>query len=62
MIEKAGLKGYRDGDAGVWGKQALILVNHGRATGTDIKRVMLRVISEVKDKFEIKIEPEVVIV
>lgn len=62
LIEKAGLKGYRDGDAGVWGKQALILVNHGRATGTDIKRVMLRVISEVENKFEIKIEPEVVIV
>ena len=62
LIEKAGLKGYRDGDAGVWDKQALILVNHGRATGTDIKRVMLRVISEVENKFEIKIEPEVVIV
>lgn len=62
LIEKAGLKGYRDGDAGVWSKQALILVNHGTATGTDIKRVMQKVISEVEDKFGIKIEPEVVIV
>lgn len=62
LIEKAGLKGYRDGDAGVWDRQALILVNHGTATGTDIKRIMLKVISEVEGKFGIKIEPEVVIV
>ena len=59
LIETAGFKGKRFGDAGVHTKQALVLVNHGDATGEEIWRLALRIQSEVKNKFGILIEPEV---
>lgn len=62
LIEKAGLKGYRVGDAGVYNKHALILVNYGNASGEDIWQIAEYVIAEVNDKFNIKLEPEVNII
>ena len=62
LIEKAGLKGYRVGDAAVYEKHALILVNYGNATGQDIWQVAEHVIKTVFDKFKVKLEPEVNIV
>ncbi|MDY3090289.1 MAG: UDP-N-acetylmuramate dehydrogenase [Porphyromonas sp.] len=59
LIEQCGLKGYRDGDAGVYERQALILVNHGEATGSDIARVAEHVRLEVQAKFQIELHPEV---
>lgn len=59
LIEQCGLKGYRDGDAGVYERQALILVNHGEATGSDIARVAEHVRAEVRAKFAIELHPEV---
>ena len=62
LIEQAGFKGKRFGDAGVHTKQALVLVNYGEATGAQIWELALNIQKEVKDKFEIYIEPEVNVV
>ncbi len=58
MIEAAGFKGQRDGDAGVSPNHALVLVNHGNATGADLLAFARRVSAEVLEKFGVPIEPE----
>ncbi|WP_422083914.1 UDP-N-acetylmuramate dehydrogenase [Ulvibacterium sp.] len=62
LIEQCGFKGKRFGDAGVHKHQALVLVNHGRATGVEILSLSQRIIETVKDKFSITIHPEVNII
>lgn len=62
LIDQAGLKGYRDGDAGVHQQQALVMVNYGNATGRDILRVAGYVRDKVLDKFGVRLEPEVWII
>lgn len=59
LIDQAGLKGLRDGTVGVHDRQALVLVNHGGATGGEVIAFAERVIRAVKQQFGIEIEPEV---
>lgn len=62
LIEQCGLKGKRFDDAGVHKNQALVLVNHGNATGEEILKLAFRIIKEVKEVFGIDIVPEVNII
>ncbi len=62
LIEKAGFKGQRFGDAGVHDKQALVLVNHGEASGKEIFELAMMIQKKVKDLFGITIDPEVNII
>lgn len=59
LIDKSGLKGYRDGCVGVHDRQALVLVNHGGATGKDVMRLAGYVCQSVKEHFGVEISPEV---
>lgn len=62
LIEQAGFKGKRFGDAGVHDKQALVLVNYGTASGQEIWDLAMRIQQEVAQKFNIKLQPEVNII
>lgn len=59
LIEKSGFKGKRFGDAGVHKNQALVLVNHGNATGQEIWELAMNIQKKVLASTGIFIEPEV---
>lgn len=59
LIDKAGLKGYRSGRVGVHERQALVLVNLGGATGSEILDFAHTVQMRVHEKFGIEIDTEV---
>lgn len=62
LIEQAGFKGKRFGDAGVHKNQALVLVNYGNATGQEIVALAKNIQKTILDTFGIAIEAEVNIV
>lgn len=59
LIEKAGFKGKRFGDAGIHENQALVLVNYGNATGAEIWAVAKDIQKTILEMFNIKIDAEV---
>lgn len=59
LIQEAGWKGKSLGRAGVYEKQALVLVNLGGATGADIESLAKAVTVDVNKKFGIELQPEV---
>ncbi|RNC91636.1 MAG: UDP-N-acetylmuramate dehydrogenase [Allomuricauda sp.] len=62
LIEQCGFKGKRVGDAAVHEKQALVLVNHGAATGAEILELAQDIQKVVKKNFKIELTPEVNII
>jgi UDP-N-acetylmuramate dehydrogenase len=59
LIENAGFKGKRFGDAGVHKNQALVIVNYGSATGDELLQLSQKIQKTVLEKYKIAIEAEV---
>ena len=58
MIDACGWKGHREGDAGVAASHALVLVNHGAATGGQLLDLARRIAASVHERFGVALEPE----
>ncbi|KAA8715167.1 UDP-N-acetylmuramate dehydrogenase [Pseudomonas cannabina] len=58
LIEQAGWKGYRDGDAGVHTLQSLVLVNYGQATGLQLLELARRIQTDIAERFGVTLEME----
>ncbi|MBU8976198.1 MULTISPECIES: UDP-N-acetylmuramate dehydrogenase [unclassified Lysobacter] len=58
FIDACGWKGHRDGDAGVAPSHALVLVNHGKASGHELLVLARRIADSVRTRFGVSIEPE----
>jgi UDP-N-acetylmuramate dehydrogenase len=62
LIDQAGWKGLRRGDAGVHKDHALVLVNYGQASGAQIWQLACDIQASVQHKFGIAIEPEPILI
>jgi UDP-N-acetylmuramate dehydrogenase len=58
LIERAGWKGFREGDAGVHALQALVLVNYGHATGLQLLDLAQRIQKDISERFQVDLEME----
>mgnify|MGYP005750491905 CR=1 FL=1 len=61
LIEQVGWKGRREGDVGMHAQQALVLVNHGQASGEQVLAVAAEVREAVRARFAVTLEQEPVI-
>lgn len=62
LIEQAGWKGRQIGNVGVYSKQALVLVNHGGATGREVRSLAEAIQNDVAQKFGVHLEVEPIFV
>lgn len=58
LIEQAGWKGFRDGDAGVHALQSLVLVNYGAASGRELLNLAKRIQADILERFGVSLEME----
>lgn len=62
LIERCGWRGMRCGDAGVHTEQALVLVNHGSATGSEILALSNAIAQDIRQQYGIALESEVMVI
>lgn len=62
LIDQAGWRGKREGDSGTWKNQALVLVNHGRASGDQIYEFSEAIITDIQEKYGVILEREVTVI
>jgi UDP-N-acetylmuramate dehydrogenase len=62
LIEQCGWKGKVVGNTGTWKNQALVLVNHGGATGKEVYAFSSQIIDSVYTKFGVTLQREVNII
>lgn len=58
LIEQAGWKGHREGDAGVHRLQSLVLVNYGQASGAQMHALARRIQVDILERFGVELEME----
>ncbi|MGO3999680.1 UDP-N-acetylmuramate dehydrogenase [Pseudomonas fluorescens] len=58
LIEQAGWKGFREGDAGVHRLQSLVLVNYGKASGLELLSLAQRIQKDIAERFNVELEME----
>jgi UDP-N-acetylmuramate dehydrogenase len=58
LIEACGWRGFRDADAGISAQHALVLVNHGHASGAELLILARRVAGSVEERFGVRLDPE----
>lgn len=58
LIEQAGWKGHRDGDAGVHRLQSLVLVNYGQASGAQLHALAQKIQADILERFGVELEME----
>ncbi len=62
LLDKAGFKGFDDGNVKVWDTHANFIINKGNATSTDVLELMLKMYNKVKEAYNIELVPEVIFV
>lgn len=59
LIEQCGWKGRKIANVGTWKKQALVLVNFGNASGSEVYTLSEQIIEDVRARFGVALEREV---
>lgn len=59
LLDKSGVKIFQVGGAKIWAKHANFIVNAGDATSSDVLELMFKMYTAVKDKYNIRLQPEI---
>ncbi len=60
LLDSIGAKNFSIGGARVWENHANFIVNNNNGTSTDVLELMFKMYTEVKNKYNIKLSPEII--